>query len=39
MDRRDEFARCEAEEDPRREVVLADALTKLEILVEHGGER
>lgn len=38
MDRGQELARRKAEEYARREVVLADPLAELEILVEHGSK-
>ena len=38
MDGRDEFSCRETEEDTRGEVVLADAVAELEVLVEHCAE-
>jgi hypothetical protein len=38
MDGRYEFACHETEEDSWREVVLADTMTELEVLVEHCAE-
>lgn len=38
MDGRYEFACHETEEDPRREIVLADTVAELEVLVEHCAE-
>jgi len=38
MDRWQELSRRKAEQDTRREVVLADAVGKLKILIEHGPE-
>ena len=38
MDWWDKFPGRETEEDARRKVVLADAVTELEVLVEHGTE-
>jgi hypothetical protein len=35
MNRRYELASCETEENVRREVVLADAVAELKVLVEH----
>jgi hypothetical protein len=38
VDRGHEFACCETQEHARRDVVFADAVAELEILVEHGAE-
>lgn len=38
MNRRDEATGDEAENDAGREVVFADAVGQLEVLVEHGAE-
>lgn len=38
MDGRDKFPGCEAEEDTWGEVVFANAVAELEVLVEHGAE-
>ena len=38
MNRGQELARSEAEQYARREVMLADPLAELEILIEHGSK-
>ena len=39
VDGRHELARCKAQEDARREVMLSYAGAELEVGMEHGGER